>query len=77
MNALSVVVSVRVKEEVKRVLEESGIDVAEEVRKYLENLALKVKMRKFVSKWDEMLKDVKPSEKEFSVRSVREDRESH
>jgi len=77
VNALSVVVSVRVKEEVKRVLEESGIDVAEEVRKYLENLALKVKMRKFVSKWDEMLKDVKPSEKEFSVRSVREDRESH
>ena len=74
---MSVVVSVRVKEEVKRVLEESGIDVAEEVRKYLENLALKVKMRKFVSKWDEMLKDVKPSEKEFSVRSVREDRESH
>lgn len=77
MNALSVVVSVRVKEEVKRVLEESGIDVAEEVRKYLENLALKVKMRKFVSKWDEMLKDIKPSEKGFSVRSVREDRESH
>jgi antitoxin component of RelBE/YafQ-DinJ toxin-antitoxin module len=77
VNALSVVVSVRVKEEVKRVLEESGIDVAEEVRKYLENLALKVKMRKFVSKWDEMLKDIKPSEKGFSVRSVREDRESH
>ncbi|MGB9730344.1 MAG: VapB-type antitoxin [Thermoprotei archaeon] len=74
---MSVVVSVRVKEEVKRVLEESGIDVAEEVRKYLENLALKVKMRKFVSKWDEMLKDIKPSEKGFSVRSVREDRESH
>ncbi|MGC9068795.1 MAG: VapB-type antitoxin [Thermoprotei archaeon] len=70
-------VSVRVKEEVKRVLEESGIDVAEEVRKHLENLALKIKMRKFVSKWDEMLKDIKPSEKGFSVRSVREDRESH
>lgn len=74
---LSAVISVRVREEVKRILERSGIDVGEEVRRFLEELAWKVKIRDYVSKWDDLLRDVKPSEKGFSVRSVREDREGH
>lgn len=74
---MGVVVSVRVREEVKRILEESGIDVSEEVRRYLEELAQRVRLRMFVSRWDEILGSSKPSEKGFSVRSVREDRESH
>jgi len=73
----STVISVRVREEVKRVLEESGINVGEEVRRFLENLAWRVKIRRFVERWDELLKDVKPSGEGFSVISVREDREGH
>jgi hypothetical protein len=74
---MSVVVSVRVPEEVKRVLEENGVNIAEEVRKYLEELAWKIKIRKFIELCDELLENVKPSEPGFAVRSVREDRESH
>lgn len=70
-------ISVRVREEVKRILEESGIDVGEEVRRFLEDLAWRVKIRRFVERWDELLKDVKPGEEGFSVSSVREDREGH
>jgi hypothetical protein len=73
---MSVVISVRVPEEVKRILEENGVDIAEEVRKHLEELAWKIKIRKFVEKWDEILKNVKPSEPGFAVKSIREDRES-
>ncbi len=70
-------ISVRVREEVKRILEESGIDVGEEVRRFLEDLAWRVKIRRFVERWDELLKDVKPGEEGFSVSSVKEDREGH
>jgi hypothetical protein len=73
---MSAVVSVRVPEEVKRILEENGVDIAEEVRKHLEELAWRIKTRRFIEKWDELLKNAKPSEPGFAVRSVREDRES-
>jgi hypothetical protein len=73
---MSVVISVRVPEEVKKVLEENGVDIAEEVRKHLEELAWKIKIRRFIEKWDEILKNVKPSEPGFAVKSIREDRES-
>jgi antitoxin component of RelBE/YafQ-DinJ toxin-antitoxin module len=74
---VSVVISVRISEEIKKILEKSGIDIGEEVRGLLEKLAWKIKIRKFVERWDELLKDVKPSEEGFSAKSVREDRESH
>jgi hypothetical protein len=74
---MSVVISVRVKKEVKELLESEGINIAEEVRRFLEELAYKVRIRKYVEKWDRMLEGVKPSPKGFSVSSVREDRESH
>jgi hypothetical protein len=73
---MSAVVSVRIPEEVKRILEENGVDIAEEVRKHLEELAWRIRTRRFIEKWDELLKNVKPSEPGFAVRSVREDRES-
>jgi len=41
---MSVVISVRVPEEVKKILEENGVDIAEEVRKHLEELAWKIKI---------------------------------
>jgi len=73
---MSAVVSVRVKKRVKEILEEAGVDIAGEVRRYLEELARKVKAKELVAKWDELLADVKPSARGFSVRSVREDRDS-
>jgi hypothetical protein len=74
---MSAVISVRIRREVKETLEEGGVDIGEEVRRFLEELAWRVRARKFVERWNELLKDVKPSEEGFSVRSVREDRESH
>lgn len=74
---MSVVISVRVKKEIKELLESEGIDIAEEVKRFLEELAYKVRIRRYVEKWDRMLEGVKPSPKGFSVSSVRGDRESH
>ena len=74
---MSVVISVRVKREIKELLESEGVNIAEEVRRFLEELAYKVRIRRYVEKWDRMLEGVKPSPKGFSVSSVREDRESH
>jgi antitoxin component of RelBE/YafQ-DinJ toxin-antitoxin module len=77
VRCMSSVISVRIKEEVKRILEEEGIDIAKEVRRFLEELALKVRLRRYVEKWSRLLEDVTSSEKGFAVRSVRKDRESH
>ena len=74
---MSVVISVRVKKEIKELLESEGVNIAEEVKRFLEELAYKVRIRKYVEKWDRMLEGVKPSPKGFSVSLVREDRESH
>jgi len=74
---VSVVISVRVKKEIKELLESEGVNIAEEVKRFLEELAYKVKIKRYVEKWDKMLESVKPSPKGFSISSVREDRESH
>lgn len=74
---MSVVISVRVKKSVKEELERAGVNIAEEVRKYLEELSWRVRVRRKLKEWDEILSRVKPSEKGFSVKSVREDREGH
>jgi len=73
---MSTVISVRVREDVRRFLEEEGVDIAVEVRRFLEELASKVRVRRYVSEWDRLLENVK-TERGFAVRSVREDRESH
>jgi len=74
---MSTVISIRIKEEIKEELEKHGIDISKEVRKLLEELYIKIKAKEYVNKWIEELKDVKPSEKGFSIKSIREDRESH
>ena len=74
---MSTVISVRIKEEIKKELEKHGIDISQEVRRFLEELYIKVKAKEYVNKWIEELKYVKPSEKGFSTKSIREDRESH
>jgi len=74
---MSTVISVRIKEEIKEELEKHGIDISQEIKKFLEELYIKIKAKEYVNKWIEELKDIKPSEKGFSIKSVREDRESH
>ena len=74
---MSTVISVRIKKEIKEELEKHGIDINQEVKKFLEELYIKVKAKEYVNKWIEELKDVKPSEEGFSTKSIREDRESH
>ncbi len=70
----TVVVSVRVRREVKEELERADIDVGEAVRRYLEALAAREKKR-VIAKWKRILGDVVPSSAGFASRSVREDRE--
>ncbi|MDT7891004.1 MAG: VapB-type antitoxin [Candidatus Nanopusillus sp.] len=74
---MSTVISIRIKKEIKEELEKHGIDISQEVKKFLEELYIKVKAKEYVNKWIEELKDVKPSEEGFSVKSIREDRENH
>ena len=68
---MSTVISIRVRKEVKSELEKAGVDVAEEIKKRLEEMARKVRTRKQLEKWDKVLAAVKASEKGFSVKSVK------
>jgi hypothetical protein len=74
---MSSVISVRVPREVKEILEEGGVDINREVRVFLEELAWKIKLKRYIEKWNRLLVGVKPSREGFAVGSVREDRESH
>ncbi len=75
---MSVVISVRVRKEVKEELEKMGINVAEEVRNFLEEMVWRMKVKKEIEEINKLLESVKPSPEGFAVKSVREDRdESH
>jgi len=74
---MSTVVSFRIKKELKEEIEKAGLNISEEVKKRLEELASETRIKKQVEKWDNILSNVKPSDKGFAARSVREDRESH
>ncbi len=74
---MSVTISVRVKKEVKEELEKAGINVSEIVRKHLEELAWKIKVKREIEELRKILEKVKPSPKGFAVKSVREDRDAY
>ncbi|MEM3607048.1 MAG: VapB-type antitoxin [Candidatus Bathyarchaeia archaeon] len=74
---MSAIISVRIKKEIKEELEKAGINISKEIKKTLEDLAWQVRIKKQIEKWNAILAKIKPSEEGFSVRSVREDRESH
>jgi len=38
---------------------------------------MNIKAEEYINRWIELLKNIKPSKKGFSERSIREDRESH
>jgi hypothetical protein len=60
---VSIVISIRIKKEIKELLEKENININEEVKKFLEELANKIKIRKYIAEWDKILENVKPSEK--------------
>ena len=74
---MSTVISVRVKRKVKETLERAGINIGEEVRRFLEDLAWRITIEEKLKEWNEIIERSKPSPEGFSARSVREDRESH
>lgn len=71
------VVSVRVSQELKKKLEEAGIDVSAEVRKHLEEVAWNLELNRRLGRLEKTLKDMPRAPTGSSARSVREDREGH
>jgi hypothetical protein len=73
----SVVVSVRIKKEVKRELERDGIDVESMVKQYLMERVTRIRFRKTMAKLEKLIKiGVKPSPAGTAARWVREDRDA-
>ena len=71
------VVSVRIVERTKEILEKAGINISQEVKRHLEELAWRIELRESVQKLSKILEKIPPAEEGFSARSVREDREGH
>ena len=75
---MSEVISVRVRKDVKRVLEEAGVNVGVTVREYLEELAWEITARKRLEELDKIVEErVRPSPPGWSVKSIREDRDEN
>jgi len=71
------VVSVRIDERIKQILEEAGINIGQEVKRFLSELAWKVEVKKRIERFGKVIDEVPPAEKGFSAKSVREDREDY
>ncbi len=71
------VITTRIKKEIKETLEKAGINIPKFIRQHLEELAWKIQLKEETEKLRTLLNKVKPSEKGFAEKSVREDRESH
>jgi antitoxin component of RelBE/YafQ-DinJ toxin-antitoxin module len=71
------VITARIRREVKDILERAGINISAAIKAHLEELAWKIQLKEEIEKMRELLEDVKPSERGFAEKSVREDREGH
>lgn len=72
----SVVISVRVKEEIKSKLEKEGIDVEKSVKEFLMQRAMQIDLKKTITRLaKDIERNVKPSKRGFAVKSIREDRD--
>ncbi len=67
----TVVISVRIRSEVKEVLDGAGINISEVVRNYLENLARRIRVRRALNELDAILSNIEPAEKSLAERLVR------
>jgi uridine kinase len=74
----SVVISVRLKRDITKTLEEFNIDPYDTIKVYLEDLAKMAKAKSLIERMEaDIKKYVKPSKRGFAVKSVREDRDEH
>jgi len=71
------VISVRIDKRIRRILEEAGVNISEEVKKFLSELAWRIEVKKRIKRFNEIVESIKPAEKGYSAKSVREDRESN
>mgnify|MGYP001626493967 CR=1 FL=1 len=67
----TVVISVRIRSEVKEVLDGAGINISEVVRNYLENLARRIRVQRALNELDAILSNIEPAEKSLAERLVR------
>lgn len=73
----SVVISVRIRKEEKRLLEEEGVNVEAAVKEYLVNRAAMSRQRKMIDRLAKVIKEkVKPAPAGTAERLVREDRDA-
>ena len=73
---MSTVVTVRIRREVKEILERGGVNISKVVKEFLEELAWKIKVEETLNKLDKLLEKMPPTPKGYAVKSVREDRDS-
>lgn len=71
------VISVRVDKKIKETLVKAGIDMAKEVKQFLQELAWRVEQRERLEKLDQSLGRIPSAAPGFAATSVREDREGH
>ena len=71
---MSDVISIRISKKLKQELEELGIDYADKVRQYLEELVMKERRRRALEKIDKLKKEIKGGRPFYE--DVREDRDS-
>lgn len=69
------VISVRVDKRTKEVLKKAGVNVSNEVRDFLHELAWKAELKERVKKLNGRLEKVTPAKRGFASESVSEDRE--
>ena len=72
---MSVVIGVRVPERIKRELEELGVDVAEEVRRFLERRLREEKVKASLRALEEVHRDIGRISGDHAARIIREMRE--
>jgi regulator of PEP synthase PpsR (kinase-PPPase family) len=73
----TIVVTTRIKKEIKEALEKAGVNIPSVIREHLEELVWKLQLKEQTEELGKLLEKVKPSEPGFATKSVREDRESH
>ncbi|ACR41630.1 conserved hypothetical protein [Sulfolobus islandicus M.16.4] len=76
---VSTVISIRVDEKLKKELEELGIDYAELVRKYLEEIVRKEKMKRELKEADRIREELLKTHGYYysSAELIREDRDDY
>ena len=71
------VVSIRINKKTKEILEKAGINITQEIKRHLEELAWRIEVKERLERLDKILNKIPPAEDGFSAKSVREDRDSN